>query len=228
MGILLQDVYKDCYRAKKAFEKEIEEFKLKSVFPYPKMNLGYLYLLMGKEKASRQFLKKALVVSDPHLSSTQEYGYALSIAVKLGDDEKINKYFQQENIEMDYSCVCSLLSYALIYDQENIERCKKQAWATMDSYDRHFAMLKELYYLSGMRHEARNIASNLVSELLSFPESLISGFKDKPKPDSWYDRYRPFANHLSRGAGDPGDRHLFCMEKTGTELFDPVIRVAFK
>jgi hypothetical protein len=95
---------------------------------------------------------------------------------------------------------------------ESIEKFKKQAWAAMDSYHKHLDLLQDLHFLCGTRPEAREQAQKLAAELLAFPKELTSRFKDKRKPDEFYERFRPFAEGKSSGAGDPKYLHLFCKD----------------
>jgi len=51
-----------------------------------------------------------------------------------------------------------------------------------------------------------------VAALLALPAEQVDRFRDQLKPADWLERYRPFAEGRSRGAGDPADRTRFCRE----------------
>jgi len=54
-------------------------------------------------------------------------------------------------------------------------------------------LIENLYLLSGFRPESKLKAAQLTAELLTFPDELTSRFKDEKKPESWYEKYRQFA-----------------------------------
>jgi tetratricopeptide (TPR) repeat protein len=209
LGLLKREVYCDCKGAAEAFKKGLKISK-GSTTAYLKMNAGHLYLLLGDEKPALKYLQEALSEFD---KQNHYDANVLRLAVELDDKEKIEKHMptaEQECKKGDDNSALALILYALVYRPDDIAAYKKQAWASIDNYDSHFDMLKDLYQLAGLRPEVKEQAAKLTAELLAFPQELTGKFKDKARPGSWYDRYRPFAEGKSRGAGDPADINLFC------------------
>ncbi len=212
LGLLKRDDLMDCSGAVDAFQKGIKVSK-DNIAAYLKMNMGHIYLLLGDEDLARDYLAQALTEFDKQKNFDAS---VLGIAIELDDTEKIEKYLPaagKKCRDKDFDSAGYLLLYAIIYKKEDIENYKKQALELISSFDDHFALLKSLYYLSGLRPGARLQASRLAAELLTLPDELTRRFKDQPKPGAWYDRYRPFAGGKSRGLGDPVDLHLFCKKK---------------
>ena len=213
LGLLKRDVYMDCKGAVETFKKGLEISK-SSTTAYLKMNAGHLYFMLGDNKSSRKYLREALAEFDEQ----NDYdANVLRLAVELDDSGKVKKYVpaaEKECKKGDDGSALILLLYAMVYHPEDIASYKKQAWDSIDSYDSHFDMLIDLYYLAGLRPEVKERAAKLTAELLTFPEELTGRFKDKAKPGHWYDRCRPFAEGNSRGLGDPADLHLFCKDNS--------------
>jgi len=209
LGNLLRDFHLDCGGAMTAFENGLKLNK-DTTNAYLHMNLGRTHLLLGQEDPARQHLHAALA----EFARQKDYAVnALLLAMQLDDQEKIRLLRPQA--EKKAAGSDSYSAYALLFldlaeNNEAAGQYKQQAWDMMKNYDHHFELLKELYYLAGLRPEMRPWAARLVAELLTFPPGLVKRFSDRPRPDSWYDRYRPFAAGQSRGAGDPKDRRLFC------------------
>jgi len=212
LGLLRLYAYNDCTGAKDAFEHGLK-LDAASTTNYFNMNMGHLHLLMGDRDRSLDYLKKALHGFE------RQAGYnsnLLQIAMELEDAESIERYIplaRKARANGDYDSALLLLIHALIHSPESVEESKKMAWDLMDSYAAHFDLVKILYYVSGFCPDASKKVSPLVAELLRFLEKLTAGFKDMPKPDSWCERYRPFAEGRSSGAGDPADLHLFCRKQ---------------
>jgi len=212
LGLLRLYAYNDCAGAKDAFEHGLK-LDTASITNYLNMNIGHLHLLMGDRDRSLDYLKKALHGFE------RQAGYnsnLLQIAMELGDAESIERYIplaRKARANGDYDSASLLLIHALIHSPEFVEESKKMAWDLMDSYSAHLDLVKNLYYVSGFCPDTSKKVSPLVAELLRFLEKLTAGFKDMPKPDSWCERYRPFAEGRSSGAGDPADLHLFCRKQ---------------
>ncbi|MCU0285101.1 MAG: tetratricopeptide repeat protein [Acidobacteria bacterium] len=209
LGLLKRDAYQDCPGAIDTFKKGLDISKDNSI-AYLKLNLGHTYLLLGNETICRDYLRQAL---DEFIQWFDYESNILFLALELNDMERVNKYLplaEKESRSGDYYSSFSLLLYGLIYNKENCENYKKQAWLHMQSYDEHYGAISYFYRFSAFRAEVREEAARLAAELLEFSPELVEKFKDQPRPDSWYARFRPFAEGKSRGAGDPAHRHLFC------------------
>ncbi|MBF0612719.1 MAG: hypothetical protein HQL55_16470 [Magnetococcales bacterium] len=50
----------------------------------------------------------------------------------------------------------------------------------------------------------------MLKKLIDLPSEMTSRWKDRLTPASYFDKFRPFAEGKTNGAGDPRELHLFC------------------
>jgi hypothetical protein len=136
----------------------------------------------------------------------------LRLAIELDDNSQVERYLAhaQSAIQRNKDPAFALLLHAVVQSSEDLEARKDFTLAALEGYSDHWVLLHSLYLLAGLRLEARETAQRLVAEFLDPPASLTARFRDRPKLREWYERYRPFAEGRSHGAGDPSHRKLFC------------------
>ncbi|MFA7239668.1 MAG: tetratricopeptide repeat protein [Sulfuricellaceae bacterium] len=187
------------------------ELKDPDTTPYLATNLGHFYLLRGKRDRALPYLRLTLegCADKEHLS-----GYGLLLALELNDAEAVAR--QREKVEHRIAAgeekpyAWAMLLDALVdHDAGKLALWRERAWAALESHDKHFDLINDIYHLCGMRAEAREAGRALVAELLTQPPELIGRFRDQPKGEIYYARFQPFAAGRSYGAGDPADLAFF-------------------
>jgi len=128
---------------------------------YLHMNLGRTHLLLGQEDPARQHLHAALA----EFAQQKDYHVnALLLAMQLDDQEKIQLLRPQAEKEAagsDFYSAYALLFLDLAENGEKTGQYKQRTWDMMKSYDDHFDLINELYYLAGLSPEMRPWAAQL-------------------------------------------------------------------
>jgi len=240
LGLLQRDWRRDCAGALESFRAGLElAGDDKKIQAYLHENLGHTLHLMGRP--ARTELEAALVLFEERKERNPDNNAnALRLALELEDTERTTKYLAicREFAAAGHGGSASLIAAAewlganhsggddsgvgsppqptdstseanLVQRITNEPKNWGQYWNTIDT----------LYFLCGIRREARAAGQAVVKALLALPATVTDQYPDKPRPDHWRARYLPFANGESDGAGDPRDRHLFCREGDTEEAF---------
>lgn len=88
----------------------------------------------------------------------------------------------------------------------------QEVLSQIETHQDRFGLIDDLYLFAGLRPDVAPAAAQRVAALLALPAEQVARFRDQPKPADWLERYRPFAEGRSRGAGDPADHARFCHE----------------
>lgn len=139
------------------------------------------------------------------------YGHTLHLALDLQEDATARRELDKLQGRPEKNVAWVRLLAALLEDApEVLAERRRQALAALDSYDDLHDLVNAIYLLCGFRPKTREAGQTLVADLLTLPPELSKRFRDQPKPDALWARYRPFAEGRSEGAGDPVDLPLFC------------------
>lgn len=178
--------------------------------PYLLMNLGHLTWQWGERQAAEEHLREAL---SAFADGEDKYGNALRLALELREEAAARRELEKLQGKPEKYVAWARLLAALLQDEpQALAAQRRLTLATLESYDDLHDLVKAVYLLCGFRPEARAAGRVLVADWLALPPELCEHFRDQPKPDALWARYRPFAEGHSEGAGDPADLPLFCRD----------------
>lgn len=198
-----------CTDARTAFQTGLDLGET-SERPYLLMNLGHLAWQLGERQAAEEHLREAL---SAFADGEDKYGNALRLALELREEAMARRELEKLQGKPEKYVAWARLLAALLEDEpQALAEQRRLTLATLDSYNDLHDLVEIVYRLCGFRPEARAAGRALVADLLALPPELCEHFRDQPKPDALWARYRPFAEGHSEGAGDPADLPLFCRD----------------
>ncbi len=234
LGLLYRNLHRDCEEAFRCFTEGLTRSEPDSLdAAYPQMNLGRLELIRGRPEQAREALRQALDLFDRQAGFQAN---ALWLAVVLagpndpkdGPPSASETGLTQESITTLVERHTRLAREALAKDSKSYaarslfiaslaageadEDLWQEILSRLETHDDRFDLINDLYLFAGLRPDAAPTAARRVATLLALPAEQVDRFRDQPKPPDWLERYRPFAEGRSRGAGDPADRARFCRE----------------
>nr|VFJ71269.1 MAG: Tetratricopeptide repeat-containing protein [Candidatus Kentron sp. FW] len=213
LGLLQWDWRRDCQGALASFRAGLErtaDDKESQAYLY--MNLGHTLQLLGHP--AREELEKALMYFDG-LESTDN-AHALHLALELGDDERVAKYQDRywESLSggQDKWSPLVVLAELLEKGEQSVPTdLMADITGKPKNWFEYWVYIQTVHLLCGFRAEARTVGRAVVKALLALPSEITDNYPDQPRP-GWRERYLPFAEGRSDGAGDPRERALFCRE----------------
>nr|VFK50697.1 MAG: CobQ/CobB/MinD/ParA nucleotide binding domain-containing protein [Candidatus Kentron sp. TUN] len=236
LGALQRDWWRDCKGALASFRSGLERVVGdKKDQAYLRINLAHTLQLLGRP--ARMELETALTLFGEQKGTTFDNINALWLALALEDAERTAKYVAtvRELAEAGYGGeeISLVLAFAEWLDADaekgGVGAHSSPQPATgaaseadfigrmthgLKDWTQYWDYIQRIYFLCGFRAGARAAGQAVVRALLALPSEVTDKYPDEPRPD-WRERYLPFANGESDGAGDPRDRHLFCRDAEG-------------
>ncbi|WP_133510132.1 tetratricopeptide repeat protein [Candidatus Thiosymbion oneisti] len=234
LGLLHQTLHRDCEEAFRCFTEGLTRSKPESLeAAHLQLNLGRLELVRGRPDRARKALEQALDLFDrqprfqanalwlavglagptdpesgPRLVSKTDHSAEESIATLVERHTRLAR----EALERDpKSAAARYLFIASLATGEADEALWQEILSRLETHQACFGFINDLYLFAGLRPDTAPAAAQRVAALLALPAEQVARFRDRPKPPDWLERYRPFAEGRSRGAGDPADRTRFCL-----------------
>jgi len=206
LGYLLLHVGGDCPGAADAFERGVAG-KDERTADYSRIHLAHTRLRQGQPAAVRPLLREAL---SGFLARQRFEPRALHLALELDDapeaDRQAERARQEWGRTRDVWAANTLLCYACC---DPVSEAREAAWqrllGVIGTHYERYVTLDHLHLLAGLCPDARDAARAFARRLLDPSPALIERCKGQPAPPAMWERFRPFVEGRSAGAGDPAD-----------------------
>jgi len=233
LGLLHRTLHRDCEEAFRCFTEGLAKAEPDSLdTAYLWMNLGRLELVRGRPEQARESLRRALDLFDQQPGfQVHALWLAVALAGPTGPEDDSHSAAEAETgltrqrsqhwwnaipgwrgevLEKDPKSTAarSSLFIASLTAGEANEALWQEVLSQIETHQDRFGLIDDLYLFAGLRPDA----AQRVAALLALPAEQVARFRDQPMPADWLERYRPFAEGRSRGAGDPADHARFCHE----------------
>ncbi len=211
LGDLLLDVHGECRAAADAFERAAAG-KNAYAASLARAGLACTRLRQSQTEAARQLAREAL---DSLMARRSFEALALVLAVNLAERASSDRLAERAraywNRTGDPDTAAALLHHACCHpDREDPEAAWERLAGVLKSHAERYRALDRLHVLAGFRPEAREAARTFSRRLLDPAPELVARCKDVPAPAYMWERFRPFVEGRSGGAGDPADG--FCTD----------------
>ncbi|MBF0294858.1 MAG: P-loop NTPase [Magnetococcales bacterium] len=178
-------------------------------FPYFLKYDGYILLVLGQERLARKSLSHAL---NRRLKESSVGMLCLRaiLSIALGHPpETCNELFQaiEEGLLHHVNDFDLLLARSILTLEAKPIEEMACGWLL---HEQRLHAILEFYLLAGLRADLRERCRQALRWFLDPPAAILENLKDAPLSKEWLDRFRPFAEGCSHGAGDPRDLSLFC------------------
>ncbi len=185
--------------------------------PYLFMNMGSIKLISGEDwqadslKALAGFEKQSGL---PSIYNRIYLAVALSAGERLPSDAEMNGLFARWEANGNLHVAATLRA---LHQGNKIQSHLDRVMALLASYFYQRHTIERFYLLAGSRPDLREALRSAARQFFHLPQEIIQRFRDQPTPHL-LERYRPFVEGRSDGAGDARDLALFCKDAVpGTE-----------
>ncbi|MBF0095993.1 MAG: tetratricopeptide repeat protein [Magnetococcales bacterium] len=208
LALLYTDHTRQCQKAMQCYRQGI------SVDPgnrYLLSNLGYLKLSLGEDwKAElQQALAGFKKLSDfQSLCDRIRLAVTLSAGEYLPSDEEMGIAFNRWDLRTNLHFAALLRA---LHRGDSVQPHLERVMALINAYNDQRGFIKALYQVAGTRPDLREDLRAAAAQLFNLPQEVLDRFRDQPAPQS-LERYRPFVEGRSNGAGDARDLPLFCAD----------------
>ena len=208
LGVLFYTHYKLCREALAHFDQGLQR---QSDYPYLHMNRGHLNLHLGQPW--RMDLATALSGfekdTDIHaLINRIRLAVELDQKERLPGADELDKVPGHWHTNSYFHIGSSLRGLAL---GEEIKAHLQQAIAHLNTHHEYRNTLNIFHLVAGARPDLREDLRKAAAFFYHLPAEKMAQLKGVPTPEI-LERYRPFIEGNSDGAGDPRERHLFCVD----------------
>lgn len=197
----------DCYRIGLSSEQES---------PSLLMSYGHFLLILGEKEAARRELTHSLAAFSKQVDYAA-FIHCIMLAVGLGPmRERVPPLLRElETFMLHYPHdhhLHSAKAILMLEQGEAWQRDWEAAIPLLVNHSQWFDSVFFCYYLSGLRPDLRETLREMARILFNLPETVLRSLKGAPTPQEKWDRFRPFVEGRSDGAGDPRDLSLFCLD----------------
>lgn len=208
LGVLYYNHFKQCQEALKYYSQGLQ---IDPDDPYLRMNQGSLRLQLGQ--AWRKDLEAAL---NGFEKETDLYAniYQLRLTILLGLQDHPNHEKKLSTALLRWPMNGTLRATAELLKKtlgKNAQADWEQAASLITSHFEYRNLLKTFHLIAGARPDLREGARQAAAFFYHLPPERLARFSGIPNPE-FLQKFLPFIQGESDGAGDIRERHLFCKD----------------
>ncbi|MEO5340063.1 MAG: hypothetical protein H7837_06020 [Magnetococcus sp. MYC-9] len=228
-------LYKDYFQSfARAFEYGYLGLAMNSEDPFLLTVLGEGLLILGREEMARSLLARALTYFSNRgdVVALSVRAVLLIILRSAREAEMLLLRDVNEALLHHPRSYTVHLAQTILVPEEKWHGCLGTIMDLLTCHSQIERAIALFYDIAGLRSDLRDACRSAIRLFFELPVAVVQKLKGAPTPEERLARYRPFIEGRSRGAGDPGDLHLFCHdpeealriveERTGvTASYDP-------